>query len=91
MGQNTNYSVCKPDEDLLYKKPLTSVIANKGYVTKYWVELLFIDQILIFHYKLQINSLKILQCDFLDFFLILFCLSQFKCTNNENYRPLSSF
>jgi len=35
MGQNTNYSVCKPDEDLLYKKPLTSVIANKGYVTKY--------------------------------------------------------
>ena len=30
------------------------------------------DQILIFHHNLQINSLKILQCDFLDFvFLIL--------------------
>ncbi len=27
-----------------------------------------IDQILIFHHNLQINSLKILQCDFLDFF-----------------------
>ncbi len=26
------------------------------------------DQILIFHHNLQINSLKILQCDFLDFF-----------------------
>ncbi len=26
-----------------------------------------IDQILIFHHNLQINSLKILQCDFLDF------------------------
>ncbi len=26
------------------------------------------DQILIFHHHLQINSLKILQCDFLDFF-----------------------
>ncbi len=26
------------------------------------------DQILIFHHNLQINSLKILKCDFLDFF-----------------------
>ncbi len=33
-----------------------------------------IDQILIFHHNLQINSLKILQCDFLDLFF-LFCLS----------------
>uniref|UniRef100_A0A4W5Q0I1 Peptidase M14 domain-containing protein n=1 Tax=Hucho hucho TaxID=62062 RepID=A0A4W5Q0I1_9TELE len=32
------------------------------------------DQILIFHHNLQINSLKILQCDFLDFFSS-FCLS----------------
>ncbi len=31
-------------------------------------------EILIFHHNLQINSLKILQCDFLDFFF-LFCLS----------------
>ncbi len=35
---------------------------------------LVIDQILIFHHNLQINSLKILQCDFLDF-VFLFCLS----------------
>ncbi len=33
-----------------------------------------IDQILIFHHNLQINSLKILQCDFVDLFF-LFCLS----------------
>uniref|UniRef100_A0A8C8G6U6 Uncharacterized protein n=1 Tax=Oncorhynchus tshawytscha TaxID=74940 RepID=A0A8C8G6U6_ONCTS len=32
------------------------------------------DQILIFHHNLQINSLKILQCDFLDL-IFLFCLS----------------
>ncbi len=32
------------------------------------------DQILIFHYNLQINSLKILQCDFLDFFLLILSL-----------------
>ncbi len=30
--------------------------------------LFVVDQILIFHHNLQINSLKILQCDFLDFF-----------------------
>ena len=29
------------------------------------------DQILIFHHNLQINSLKILQCDFLDFFYLI--------------------
>jgi len=37
-----------------YRKRLTSVIANKGYITKYWVTFV-IDQILIFHYNLQIN------------------------------------
>ncbi len=36
--------------------------------------LVYLLQILIFHHNLQINSLKILQCDFLDF-LFLFCLS----------------
>ncbi len=33
-----------------------------------------IDQILIFHHNLQINSLKILQCDFLDFFFLILSL-----------------
>ncbi len=37
------------------------------------------DQILIFHHNLQINSLKILQCDFLDY-LFLFCLSLLRYT-----------
>ena len=39
-----------------YRKRLTSVL-RKTFV---------IDQILIFHHNLQINSLKILQCDFLE-------------------------
>ncbi len=52
--------------------------------------LFVIDQILIFHHNLQINSLKILQCDFLDF-IFLFCLSYLRYTYDENYRPLSSF
>ncbi len=50
-----------------YRKHLTSVIANKGYITKYLRLHFVIDQILIFHHNLQINYLKILQCDFLDF------------------------
>ncbi len=32
------------------------------------------DQILIFHHNLQIKSLKILQCDFLDFFFLILSL-----------------
>ncbi len=49
-----------------YRKRLTAVISLRWNFV--------IDQILIFHHNLQINSLKILQCDFLDYFL-LFCLS----------------
>ncbi len=37
------------------------------------------DQILIFHHNFQINSLKILQCDFLDSFF-LFCIPMMKIT-----------
>ncbi len=32
------------------------------------------DQIVIFHHNLQINSLKILQCDYLDFFFLILSL-----------------
>jgi len=48
------------------------------------------DQILMFHHNLQINSLKILQCDFLDFIFFYF-VSHLKCTYDENYIALSSF
>ena len=49
-----------------YRKCLTSVIANRGYVTKVLSWTFVIDQILIFHHNLQIP-----QWDYLDFFLIL--------------------
>ncbi len=53
-----------------------SLLKKKLQVCESQQSCLFVgDQILIFHHNLQINSLKILQCDFLDFF----------------YRPLSSF
>ncbi len=51
-----------------YRKRLTSVIANKGYITKYWDEILLLIKYLFSYHNLPKNSLKILQCDFLDFF-----------------------
>ncbi len=52
-----------------------SLLKKKLQVCESQQSCLFVgDQILIFHHNLQINSLKILQCDFLDFFF-LFCLS----------------
>ncbi len=52
-----------------------SLLKKKLQVCESQQSCLFVgDQILIFHHHLQINYLKILQCDFLDFFF-LFCLS----------------
>ncbi len=50
-----------------------SLLKKKLQVCESQQSCLFVgDQILIFHHNLQINSLQILQCDFLDlFFLIL--------------------
>ncbi len=49
-----------------------SLLKKKLHVCESQQSCLFVgDQILIFHHNLQINSLKILQCDFLNFFLIL--------------------
>ncbi len=46
-----------------------SLLKKKLQVCESQQSCLFVgDQILIFHHNLQINSLKILQCDFLDFF-----------------------
>ncbi len=51
-----------------------SLLKKKLQVCESQQSCLFVgDQILIFHHNLQIKSLKILQCDFLDFFF-LFCL-----------------
>ncbi len=46
-----------------------SLLKKKLQVCESQQSCLFVgDRILIFHHNLQINSLKILQCDFLDFF-----------------------
>ena len=69
-----------------YRKHMISVIANKGFCTKYSAFLMY--QILMACSKMQINYLKIMQCDFLDF-CFRFRLSQLKCTyDKKNYRPL---
>ncbi len=46
------------------------------------------DQILISFNKMEVHYLKIIQCDFPDFFR--FCLSQLRCTYDENYSSLHS-
>ncbi len=71
MGQNTSNSVWKPCEDL--QKTFDLCHCQQRVYNKVLRWNFVIDQILIFHHNLQINSLKILQCDFLDFFF-LFCL-----------------
>ncbi len=51
-----------------------SLLKKKLQVCESQQSCLFVgDQILIFHHNLLINSLKIPQCDFLNF-LFLFCL-----------------
>ena len=51
-----------------YRKRMISVIANNGFCTKYCSAFLMY-QILMSCNKMQINYLKIIQCDFLDFVL----------------------
>ncbi len=72
MGQNTSNSVWKPCEDL--QKTFDLCHCQQRVYNKVLRWNFVIDQILLFHHNLQINSLKILQCDFLDLFF-LFCLS----------------
>ncbi len=69
MGQNTSNSVWKPCEDL--QKTFDLCHCQQRVYNKVLRWNFVIDQILIFHHNLQINSLKILQCDFLDFFSFL--------------------
>ncbi len=70
MGQNTSNSVWKPCEDL--QKTFDLCHCQQRVYNKVLRWNFVIDQILIFHHNLQINSLKILQCDFLDFFFSYF-------------------
>ncbi len=73
MGQNTSNSVWKPCEDL--QKTFDLCHCQQRVYNKVLRWNFVIDQILIFHHNLQINSLKILQCDFLDFFFFSYIVS----------------
>uniref|UniRef100_A0A4W5QIS7 NACHT domain-containing protein n=1 Tax=Hucho hucho TaxID=62062 RepID=A0A4W5QIS7_9TELE len=64
-----------------------SLLKKKLQVCESQKSCLFVcDQILIFHHNLQINSLKILQCDFLDFFSS-FCLGEYATVQEYNSLP----
>ncbi len=72
MGQNTSNSVWKPCEDL--RKTFDLCHCQQRVYSKVLRWNFVIDQILIFHHNLLINSLKILQCDFLIFFFLILSL-----------------
>lgn len=74
MGQKSSYS-----DNLVqsYRKLLTSVTANKG-DDKVLRLTIVITDILILHKIIQINCLKIIHCDFLDF---VFSVAMMKITN----------
>ncbi len=60
-----------------YKKRLTSVIANKGFATKYQV--MFCEGVKYFFHSLKSKSIyNFFEMRFSVFILLLFCLSLFK-------------
>ncbi len=61
-------STCRVWRRKLHPKNTIPTVKHGGVYNKVLRLNFVIDQILIFHHNLQINSLKILQCDFLDFF-----------------------
>ena len=69
MGQNTSNSVWKPCEDL--QKTFDLCHCQQRVYNRVLRSTFVIDQILIFHHNLQINSLKILQCDFSGYFFLI--------------------
>jgi len=69
-----------------YRKRLTSVTANKGYLYQRLTLIFSGVQILICSCIIQINSFKkIIHCDSGFFFR---CLSQWTCTYDDNFRLL---
>ena len=70
-----------------YRKRMISVIAKKRFLHQILSCAFLMYQILMSCNKMQMNYLKIIQCDFLDF-CFRFRLSQLKCTYDKNYRPL---
>ncbi len=85
VGQNPCCSVCKTSQELQKKSDLCNCKQRILYQILSSIFLLY--QILISCKKMEINYLKIIQCDFLDFFSVV---SQLRCTYDENYRSLHS-
>ena len=85
VGQNPCCSVCKPGQELQETYDLCN--CKQRFLYQILVSAFLMYQILMSCNKMQINYLKIIQCDFLDF-CFRFRLSQLKCTYDNNYRPL---
>uniref|UniRef100_A0A673ZRE0 Transposase Tc1-like domain-containing protein n=1 Tax=Salmo trutta TaxID=8032 RepID=A0A673ZRE0_SALTR len=85
VGQNPCCSVCKPGQELQETYDLCN--CKQRFLYQILSSAFLMYQILMSRNKMQINYLKIIQCDFLDF-CFRFRLSQLKCTYDRNDRPL---
>ncbi|CDQ60478.1 unnamed protein product [Oncorhynchus mykiss] len=85
VGQNPCCSVCKPGQELHKTYDLCN--CKQRFLYQILSSAFLMYQIPMSCNKMQMNYLKIIQCDFLDF-CFRFRLSQLKCTYHKNYRPL---
>ncbi len=67
VGQNPCCSVCKPGQELQETSDLCN--CKQRFLYQILSSIFLLYQILISCNKMEINYLKIIQCDFLDFFL----------------------
>ncbi len=67
VGQNPCCSVCKPSQELQETSDLCN--CKQRFLYQILSSIFLLYQILIWCNKMEINYLKIIQCDFLDFFL----------------------
>ncbi len=82
VGQNPCCSECKPGQELQETSDLCN--CKQRFLYQILGSIFILYQILISCNNMEMNDLKIIQCDFLDFFLD--SVSQLRCTYDENYR-----
>ncbi len=73
VGQNPCCSVCKPGQELQETSDLCN--CKQRFLYQILSSIFLLYQILISCNKMEINYLKVIQCDFLDFFFLILSLT----------------
>jgi hypothetical protein len=88
MGQYPCCRVCKPGQELQETYDLCN--CKQRFLYQILGSAFLMYQILMSCNKMEINYLKIIQCDFLDF-CFTFCLSQLTCTYDKKLQTSTCF